>query len=64
MPDKLRTAVIGVGHFGQRHVEKYAAIDTADLIAVADNDPDRAGEIAHRHGVDAVTDFRDLFGRV
>jgi predicted dehydrogenase len=64
MSQKLRTAVIGVGHFGQRHVEKYAAIEAADLIAVADSDTDRAQEIAAKHGIDAVADFRDLFGRV
>lgn len=64
MAEKLRTAVIGVGHFGQRHAEKYAALDGADLVAVADSDENRAREIAARHGVDAVSDFRDLLGRV
>jgi predicted dehydrogenase len=64
MAEKLRTAVIGVGHFGQRHAEKYAAIDEARLIAVADADISRAETIAGQHGVDAIADFRQLFGRV
>lgn len=64
MPDKIKTAVIGVGHFGQRHAEKYAAIDAADFIAVADSDEPRANEIAGKHGVEPLTDYRDLIGRV
>ena len=64
MSEKLKTAVIGVGHFGQRHAEKYAAIEAADFIAVADSDGARSREIAGKHGVEALSDYRDLIGRV
>jgi predicted dehydrogenase len=56
--------VIGVGHFGRRHAEKYAAIEGADLIAVADADAGRAAEVAAACGTTAVTDYRELFGKV
>lgn len=60
----LNMAVIGVGHFGQFHAEKITALDTANLVAIADTDGKQARRIAKKHGADAVTDFRDLFGRI
>ena len=64
MSKAIRTAVIGVGHFGKYHAEKYAAAPSAELVAVADLDAVRANEIAERLGVEAVADYRDLFDRV
>src|SRR5947208_2121699 len=43
-PDKMgliRTAVVGVGHFGQHHAEKLSRVDGATLVAVADIDGGR-----------------------
>ena len=64
MMKPLRTAVIGVGHFGQYHAEKFARVPGSRLVAVADIDAARGREIAARHGVEAVTDYRALLGRV
>ncbi len=64
MNSPLRTAVIGVGHFGQHHAAKFARLPASQLMAVADIDGDRAREVAGRHGVSAVEDYRDLLGRV
>ena len=60
----VNIAVIGVGHFGQFHAEKIAALNEANLVAIADTDGKLARRIAKKHGTDAVTDFRDLFGRI
>ncbi|MFO1059601.1 MAG: Gfo/Idh/MocA family oxidoreductase [Dongiaceae bacterium] len=60
----IRTAVIGVGHFGQYHAEKLARLDGVDLVAVADCDGERARSVADRFGVAAALDHRDLLGRV
>ncbi|WP_217358710.1 Gfo/Idh/MocA family protein [Thalassococcus sp. S3] len=60
----VRTAVIGVGHFGRFHAEKYAASENADLVAVVDADATRAGEVASKHGAQALTDYRALIGLV
>ena len=57
-------AVVGVGHFGAYHAEKAAILARADLVAVVDVDPGRAAEIAAKHTTEAVTDYRDLVGRV
>ena len=64
MARPIRAAVIGVGHFGQYHADKLAAADGVDFIAVADRHGDRAAEIATQHGVEAITDYRQLLGRV
>ncbi|MFQ5735643.1 MAG: Gfo/Idh/MocA family oxidoreductase [Thermodesulfobacteriota bacterium] len=61
---KIRVGVIGVGYLGRLHAEKYAAIDGAELVGVADLDTARAGEIAAAHGTRAVGSYRDFIGSV
>jgi len=61
---RLRIAVIGVGHLGEYHVQKYKAIPGVDLVGVVDVDPDRVNEIAHRYDVKAYRDHRDILDRV
>jgi predicted dehydrogenase len=62
--EPTRVAVIGAGHFGSRHVEKYAALADADLVAVVDADRERAKALANSHSAEALSDHRELFGRV
>ena len=57
-------AVIGCGHFGRYHAEKYAACAEAELVAVVDRDPARAQAVAAPLGVPALEDHRLLLGRV
>lgn len=64
MTDKLRMAVVGVGHFGRFHAEKIAGLGRARLVAVSDTDPERAAEVAAAHGAEPVTDYRALIGNV
>jgi predicted dehydrogenase len=61
---KVAAAVVGVGYLGKYHAEKYAATEKAHLVAVVDVDAERAAEIAGGLGTEALTDYRDLFGRV
>ncbi len=58
--ETLRVGVIGVGYLGQHHARIYSEMDGVDLAGVADTDPDRAGEIAERHGVPAFRDYRKM----
>lgn len=60
----IRTAVVGVGHFGRYHAEKLAANPLADLVAVADIDAGRARSVAAAHAARALIDYRDLLGAV
>lgn len=65
---KKRVAVIGAGQFGQNHARVYAelAAQTAavEFVAVCDSNPATAQRVAQAHNVAAVTDYRDLFGKV
>lgn len=60
----IRTAAIGVGVQGQRHAEKLAALPSSQLVAVVDSDTGRADSVAASLGTEAVTDYRDLLGRI
>lgn len=58
--NKLRCAVIGVGHLGKFHAQKYAALDNVELIGVCDANPETAQKIAEDLGVTAYTDYQNL----
>ena len=62
--NEIRVGVIGVGYLGKFHAEKYSGMDNVRLAGVADIDRSRAEDVAARFGCRAVTDYRDLFGRV
>ncbi len=64
MTGRIRTAVIGVGHFGRYHADKFATLEGSDPIAVCDTDGERAGAVAAKHGVQAVSDYRELLDKV
>jgi predicted dehydrogenase len=61
---KLRTAVIGVGHLGKEHARVYTELEGVELVAVADTDRERAGEVAARLGCKALTDYQGLASEV
>jgi predicted dehydrogenase len=50
----LKVAVIGAGHMGRYHAEKFARLPGVELAAVVDRDPARA----------KVSDFRQVLGSV
>ena len=60
----IKCAVIGVGHLGQFHAEKYAKLVQAELIAVVDMDEKRAQTIAKKYKTQAITDYHDLVGQI
>jgi predicted dehydrogenase len=64
MSGPVRAAVVGVGHLGRYHAEKYAALPEATLVGVVDRDPTRAEEIAGALGVRVFADHRALAGQV
>jgi predicted dehydrogenase len=60
----IRVGVVGVGHLGRFHVEKYRAMDGIELVGVADISHRRARSIAEQFGTKAFYDHRDLLGQV
>lgn len=59
-----RCAVIGTGHIGRFHAQKYAGLAEAALVAVADRNPEAAARVAAECGCRAETDYRKLLGSV
>lgn len=62
--NKLACAVIGTGYLGKFHAEKYAAIETCDLVAVVDANAEAAEAVALKLGTAPLTDYRALLGKV
>ncbi|QSA97155.1 Gfo/Idh/MocA family protein [Methylococcus sp. EFPC2] len=61
---KLKCAVIGVGYLGKFHAQKYAALPDCELVAVVDNNPEQARAVAEQNHTQALTDYRELLGKV
>ncbi|RLI67756.1 MAG: gfo/Idh/MocA family oxidoreductase, partial [Candidatus Gerdarchaeota archaeon] len=60
----LRIGVVGVGHLGKFHAEKYARMEGVELVGIADIVADRAHDVASRLGTKAFTDYKDLIEKV
>jgi len=60
MSQLLKVAVVGVGHLGKWHADKYAAAADCELLAVVDTNIENARDIAQKHGADAYSDYRDI----
>lgn len=58
---KLRVGVIGCGSIARhRHLPEYAANPNVELVAVCDNNAERAMEIGEKYGVPSYTSFVEL----
>ena len=62
--NKLKCAVIGTGYLGKFHAEKYAGIEECELVAVVDINEQAANDVAEKHGVESLTDYESLLGKV
>ena len=60
MSQSLKVAVVGVGHLGKWHADKYAAAADCELLAVVDTNIENARDIAQKHGAEAYSDYRDI----
>ena len=60
----VRTAVVGCGHFGRYHAQKYHELPGVELVAVVDRDEGVAGDLARELGAEALCDASALAGRV
>ncbi len=62
--DEVRVAVVGVGHFGRLHAEKYRGLPGVRLLGVVDPDRERAASVAGPLGVEAFTELDQVLGKV
>ena len=61
---EIQTAVIGAGHLGKFHAQKYFQLQSSTLKAVADKDFEKAQEVAAATFCTPVGDYRELLGQV
>lgn len=64
MAEKVRIGVIGVGQIGKRHLERYAQIESGEVVAIADINAEELARVSQRFGIpDTYTSYRDLLAR-
>jgi predicted dehydrogenase len=62
--NRLRIAVVGVGHLGQHHARILASMRDVELVAVVDSRAEQAQSVALKCGTKALTDFASLLESV
>jgi predicted dehydrogenase len=60
---KIRVAIVGAGHMGRLHAQKFAARADVELVAVVDADGARAQALAAEQRCAASTDFRQVLDK-
>jgi predicted dehydrogenase len=61
---KIKIGVVGIGHLGNYHLQKYAKIDDCEIVAVSDTLIEQARKAADTYNCHAFTDYRDLLDKV
>jgi predicted dehydrogenase len=61
---KIKIGVVGIGHLGNYHLQKYQKLENCEIIAVADTIMDRAQKAAGIHNCLALPDYRAMLGQV
>lgn len=60
---KIKVGVIGVGHLGKFHAEKYANLSSVELAAVVDTDKKQADDIAAKLKTKAFYSYKDILSK-
>lgn len=60
----LRCAVVGAGHLGRFHAQKYVQIKDVDFIGVCDSNEEQAKKVAAELNTQYFTGASDLIGKV
>lgn len=61
---RTRVAVIGVGHMGRHHARLYAELPQAELVAIVDQNREKAEKFASEYRTRALTSIDELPGGV
>jgi predicted dehydrogenase len=61
---KIRIAVVGAGHLGRFHSQKFSKISDCELVAICDVDGSKAKAVADEVQSHPETDYKKLVGRV
>jgi predicted dehydrogenase len=61
---KIKIGVIGIGHLGNYHLQKYQKLENCKIVAVADALSDKAKKAADIYKCNAFTDHSPMLGKV
>jgi predicted dehydrogenase len=62
--EDIKIGVVGIGHLGNYHLQKYQKIPGCRIVGVCDSVPERARQAADLYGCDAMADYRKLAGMI
>ncbi len=62
--DKLKVAVIGVGHLGSIHAKIYKESPNCQLVALCDTNSERLNQVCANLGIAGYTGYKELFSKV
>src|SRR5262245_60948687 len=58
-----RVALVGLGAMGRNHLRVLNELESADLVAVCDQDADAVAHVRHKHSVAGYTSLAELLDR-
>jgi len=61
--EKIKVAVVGVGHLGAFHAKVYSRFDHVKFVGVCDCNIERAIEIGKKYRAASFSDYEDLFDK-
>ncbi len=64
MLNKIRCAVVGIGHLGRYHAEKYSKIDNCKLVSLVDPNEKYAKNLSNKLKCSYIKDYHNLLGLV
>jgi predicted dehydrogenase len=60
----IKIGVVGIGHLGNYHLQKYQKLENCEIVAVADSLMDKAEKAANIYKCSAFSDHRSLLEKV
>jgi predicted dehydrogenase len=61
---EIRIGVVGIGHLGNYHLQKYQKLPNSKIVGVADSVEVNARKASETYNCKALSDYRDLIGDV
>ena len=61
---KIKVGVVGIGHLGNYHLQKYQKLENCEITSVADTITDRAQKAAGIYKCEAFSDYRAMMNQV
>lgn len=61
---KVRIAVVGAGHLGTYHADKFNKIENSELVAICDSKTEKAQALAEKYTCEAISDYKKVTDKV